>query len=267
MPGFYAAVARYYDSEHQDKTDDLELYTELAGDTGGPIFEVACGTGRVMLHLARAGYDIDGIDIEPAMLDRARRKAEALPDEARQRLGFHLGDVLKFDTERRYALIILSYNALLHFHRQDDQLALLRRLRGWLADDGLLVIDLVNPGDSFGAQDTDALLLEKTFLDADTGHLVMQYSVSSLDRTEQLLRVTWIYDEIGDDGTVKRTFAPVVYRYIFYYELRLLLMLSGFRVDAVYGSAELDPYEDGSERMVVLAKAEVPGSQPPASGE
>jgi SAM-dependent methyltransferase len=214
MPGFYATIARYYDSEHQDKTDDLEFYGELAADSGGPIFEVACGTGRVMLHLAREGYEVDGIDIEPAMLDRARRKADTLPEDARQRLHFHLGDVLKFDTGQRYKLVILSYNALLHFHEQDDQLALLRRLRRWLADDGLLVIDLVNPGDSFGSQDTDALLLEKTFLDADTGHLVMQYSVSSLDRTEQLLHVTWIYDEVGDDGTVKRTFAPVVYRFI-----------------------------------------------------
>lgn len=266
MPGFYATVARYYDAEHQDKTDDLELYSELAADTGGPIFEVACGTGRVMLHLAQERYDVDGIDIEPAMLDRARRKADALPDEVRARLHFHQGDVLRFDTERRYKLVILSYNALLHFHEQDDQLALLRRLRRWLADDGLLVIDQVNPGDSFGAQDTDALLLEKTFLDPDSGHLVMQSSVSSLDRTEQLLRVTWIYDEVGDDGIVKRTFAPVVYRYIFYYELRLLLLLAGFTVQAVYGSTELDPYEDGCDRMVVLARpAAVSSSQSPVS--
>lgn len=266
MPGFYATIARYYDSEHQDKTDDLELYLELAADKNGSIFEVACGTGRVMLHLAKAGYDVHGIDIEPAMLERAQQKADMLPESVRSRLHFHLGDVLKFDTDQRYAMIILSYNALLHFHKQDDQLALLRRLRRWLADDGLLVIDMVNPGASFGAQDTDALLLEKTFLDADTGHLVMQYSVSSLDRTEQLIRVTWIYDEISDDGVVKRTFAPVVYRYIFYYELRLLLMLAGFEVNNVYGSTELDPYEDGSERMVVLAMpAEVSSSQSPVS--
>lgn len=254
MPGFYATIARYYDAEHQDKTDDLELYSELAAEHGEPIFEVACGTGRVLLHLAQAGYEAHGIDIEPAMLDRARHKADALPEDVRSRLRFFQGDVLKFDTEQRYPLLILSYNALLHFHEQDDQLALLRRLRRWITDDGLLVIDMVNPGDSFGAQDTDALLLEKTFLDPDSGHLVMQSSVSSLDRTEQLLRVTWIYDEVTADGTVKRTFAPVVYRYIFYYELRLLLLLAGFEVDGVYGGTEFEPYEDGCDRMVVLAK-------------
>lgn len=254
MPGFYATIARYYDAEHQDKTDDLDLYSDLAAEYGEPILEVACGTGRVMLRLAREGYRVHGIDQEPAMLDRARRKADMLPEDVRDKLHFHQADVLKFDTDMRFKLVLVPYNGLLHFLDQDDQLALLRRLRRWIQDDGLLVCDLVNPGETFGAQDTDALLLEKTFIEPETGHLVMQHSVTSLDRTEQLLRVTWIYDEVTGDGTVKRTFAPVVFRFIFYSELRLLLKLAGFEVESVYGSTEFEPYEDGSERMIVFAK-------------
>ncbi|NWG15364.1 MAG: class I SAM-dependent methyltransferase [Chloroflexi bacterium] len=254
MPGFYATIARYYDAEHQDKTDDLDLYSDLAAEYGEPILEVACGTGRVMLRLARAGFQVHGIDQEPAMLDRARHKARSLPEDAQDRLHFHQADVLKFETDLRFRLVLVPYNGLLHFLDQDDQLALLRRLRRWTQNDGLLVLDLVNPGDAFGAQDTDALLLEKTFIEPETGHLVMQHSVSGLDRTEQLLRVTWIYDEVTGDGTVKRTFAPVVFRYIFYYELRLLLRLAGFAVESVYGGTEFEPYEDGCERMIVFAK-------------
>jgi hypothetical protein len=82
----------------------------------------------------------------------------------------------------------------------------------------------------------------------------MQYSISTLDRTDQLLRINWIYDEVTGDGTVKRTIAPVTFRFFFYSEVRLLLQLSGFTVEAVYGSPELDPYEDGCERMIVLAR-------------
>jgi SAM-dependent methyltransferase len=253
MAGFYAAVARYYDAEHRDKTDDLDLYSELSAEYGGPILEVACGSGRVMLHLAQEGYEVHGIDIEPAMLELARAKAERRPD-LRERLHFYEGDVLSFDTEKRFRLALVPYNGLMHFHEQEDQLELLRRLRRWLMADGLLALDLPNPADAFAAQDTDAMLLEKTFLEPETGHLVMQYSVSSLDGTEQLLRVTWIYDEVTGDGTVKRTFAPVIFRYFFYAELRLLLELAGFTVEAVYGSPELDLYEDGCERMIVLAK-------------
>ncbi|HEX2907635.1 MAG TPA: class I SAM-dependent methyltransferase [Phototrophicaceae bacterium] len=254
MPGFYATVARYYDAEHQDKTDDLELYSDLAAEYGSPIFEVACGTGRVMLRLAQEGYEIHGIDIEPAMLDFAQSKVEVLPDDLKKNLKLILGNVLQYETDQRYNLILVPYNGLLHFHNQDDLLRLLRKLRGWLTADGLLVLDQANPADAFGSQDTDAMILEKTFLEPETGHLVMQYSVSSLDRTAQMLQVNWIYDEVTADGTIKRTLAPVLFRYVFYSELRLLLQLAGFEVEAVYGSLDFEPYEDGCERMLVLAK-------------
>lgn len=250
---FYVTIARYYDAEHQDKTDDLLMYSELANEYGGPVFEVGSGTGRVMFHLAKAGYEVHGIDIEPAMLDRARKLAESQP-ALKSRLTFIQDDVLKYKTDKRYPLVIVPYNGLMHFHDQEQQLKLLRRLHDLTADDGLLVLDLPNPADAFAAQDTDAMIFEKTFLEPDTGHLVMQYSVSSVDRTDQLIRINWIYDEVGGDGTVKRTLAPVIFRFFFYAEVRLLLQASGFTVEAVYGSPELDPYEDVCERMIVFAR-------------
>ena len=254
---FYVTIARYYDAEHQDKTDDLLMYAELAAEYGGPIFEVGSGTGRVMFHLAKAGYDVHGIDIEPAMLDRARQRAQEEPS-LKKRLQFIQNDILKFKTDQKYPLVIVPYNGLMHFHAQQQQIDVLRRLHDLMTPDALLVLDLPNPADAFAAQDSDAMIFEKTFLEPDTGHLVMQYSVSNLDRTEQLIRINWIYDEVGGDGTVKRTFAPVVFRYFFYSEVQLLLQVSGFTVEAVYGSPELDPYEDGCERMIVFAR---PGIQ------
>ncbi|MBL8161169.1 MAG: class I SAM-dependent methyltransferase [Anaerolineae bacterium] len=251
MSGFYVTVARYYDAEHQDKTDDLDMYTELAAEYDGPIFEVGCGTGRVLLHLARAGNEVDGIDLEAAMLDRARRKLEAQPLPNARLIQ---GDVLKYKAERQYNLVLLSYNALMHFHGQAQQIELLRRLRALVSNEGLLVIDLPNPADSFAAQDSDAMIFEKSFIEPESGHLVMQSSISQLDRTEQMLHTQWIYDEISSDGTVRRTLAPVDFRYFFYSELRLLLQLTGFSVMAAHGSPELDVYEDGCERLIVFAR-------------
>lgn len=250
---FYATIARYYDAEHQDKTDDLMMFTALAAEYGDPIFEVASGTGRVQFHLAQEGYEVHGIDIEPAMLERAQSRAEQSP-KLKDKLKFIQGDILKYTTKQRYKLVLFPYNGLMHFHEQEKQLTLLRRLRALMTDDGLLVLDLPNPADSFAAQETDALIFEKTFLEPDTGHLVMQYSVSHLDRTEQLLHITWLYDEVDGTGTVKRTFAPVIFRYFFFSELSLLLNVAGFEVAEVYGSTDLDPYEDGCERLIVFAK-------------
>jgi SAM-dependent methyltransferase len=254
MPGFYATIARFYDAENADKTDDLAFYSELAAEYGDPILDVGCGTGRVMLHLAQEGYQVHGIDNEAAMLERAKLKLDGAPHGLRDRLTFYLGDVLTYELDQQFKLALLPYNGLMHFHRQETQLALLRRLRQWTLPDGLLVLDLPNAGETFASQDSEALTLERTFIEPETGHLVMQQAVSLLDRVEQLMRVTWIYDEITGEGAIKRTVAPILFRYYFCPEVQLLLSQTGFEVQDVYGDVDGSPFEDGCPRMIVLAK-------------
>lgn len=253
MPGFYATVARFYDAENRDKDDDIDLYLELAEEYGGPILDVGCGTGRVMFPLADAGYEVYGIDSEQAMLDRLVHHLSLQPDLRDHVHPIH-GDLLTYEMDRIYKLTLVSYNGLMHFHEQETQIKLLKQLRKWTDDEGLLVLDLPNAGEVFATQDTEALIMERTFLEPETGHMVMQQSVSYLDRTDQLLRVTWIYDEITADGTIKRTYAPLILYYYFYNEVRLLLAEAGFQVAGVYGDTQLGPYEDGCERMVIFAK-------------
>ncbi len=253
MSNFYATIARYYDSEHADKTEDLVLYSELAEEFGEPILIVGSGTGRLMLHLAQEGYHVHGIEIEPAMLERARAKREALP-HLKDLLSFHQGDALKVPLDGKFKLAIIPYNTLMHFHDQSVQRTLLKRLREWVAPGGALVIDLPNAGDAFAAPDTEAVTLERTFLEEETGHLVMQQSVSRIDRAEQMMHVTWIYDEIGDEGALTRTVVPVLIRYFFLAEMRLLLEVCGFRIEDVYGDFDRSPFDESAPRMVVVAK-------------
>lgn len=253
---FYAHVARFYDAENSDKTDDIAFYEELAEEYPGAILDVGCGTGRVVLPLARAGLNVHGIDNNGEMLRQARRHIESEPN-AFASLTLHEGDVLgdvTFDTP--FSMVLFTYNLLMHFHQQADQLNLLRRARGWIADDGVLVIDLPNAGEIFATPDSDAINLERTFVEAENGHLVLQQAVSTLDRATQFMRVTWIYDETLGDGTVKRTVAPTLFRYFFPYEVQLLLKMTGFRIEQMYGDVDGSPFEDGCPRMVVLASPE-----------
>ena len=253
MSAFYTRAARFYDAETSDKTDDLRLYQRLAAQYPGEILDVGCGTGRVLIHLAQAGCQAHGIDCDAAMLARLARKLREMP-HLQEHISYAHADALDYDCGREFGLILLSYNALMHFHEQASQIALLGKLRGWLADEGRLVIDLPNAGDAFASQDTDALTLERIFLEPESGHQIMLQSVSCLDRVTQVLHVDWIYDEIDGEGRVRRMTAPHRLRYFFLPELTLLLKLCGFAVDAVYGDAEGAPFEDGCERMIVLAE-------------
>jgi SAM-dependent methyltransferase len=253
MSAFYEIVARYYDAETSAKTDDLIMYSELAEQYGAPILDVGCGTGRVLLHLAQEGYQVHGVDDSKQMLVRLQNKLNAMPHLA-ENITYDQADILTYRAPQPFSMILLTYNALMHFHTQEVQIQLLQTLRTMLADDGLLVIDLPNAGETFATQDTDSLILDRTFIEPESGHMVMLQSVSYLDRTTQLLRAQWIYDELQPDGTVKRLFVPHVLRYYFYPEMQLLLEKAGFAVEVVYGDTEQGDFEDGCERMVIYAR-------------
>ncbi len=250
---FYDTIARYYDAENEDMTDDLALYSELAAEVGDPILDIGCGTGRVMLHLAMEGHRAAGLDISSAMLARGRRKLKNRID-LQDLVTFYEGNALDYPLTERYPLILIPYNGLMHFRTVEEQNKLLRHMASSLTDDGLLVIDLPNAGEMFATIDDGAVTLERSFLEPESGHLVMQQSVSTLNRTEQLQYITWIYDEIGTNAVVQRTVAPLTLRYIFPTELDLLLQINGFTRTERFGEYDQSPFEEGCSRMIVLAR-------------
>jgi ubiquinone/menaquinone biosynthesis C-methylase UbiE len=99
-----------YDITCQGLDYGIDFYVGLAREAKGPVLDVACGTGRILLPVLQAGADADGLDLFQPMLDTARRKADAL--------GFaptlQRGDMADFQMPRRYALVMITFNAFCH---------------------------------------------------------------------------------------------------------------------------------------------------------
>ena len=121
MSAFYTAVARFYDAENRDKTDDLAMYSRLAADCKGDILDVGCGTGRVLIHLAQEGHNVHGIDNDRRMLDRLERKLDRRP-QLREKISIVNANVLHHEIESEFHLLLLTYNALMHFREQEQQI-------------------------------------------------------------------------------------------------------------------------------------------------
>src|ERR687889_1150213 len=128
-----------YDWRYSSGTG-VAFYAALARETGGPVLEIACGTGRVAIPIARQGFAVTGLDVVPGMLERARGKAAGLP------IRWVEGDARDFDLgEERFRLIFLTGNAFQAFLTNADQEALLGRVRTHLHDEGLFAFETRNP--------------------------------------------------------------------------------------------------------------------------
>src|ERR1700758_2954110 len=100
----YRTTAKYYDAAYVAKQDlvDAPFYVELARKHAGPVLEIGCGTGRVLLPIARVGIEIHGVDNSPAMLDVLKTRIENEPSEVRRRVLLHQGDMREFRLSGKY---------------------------------------------------------------------------------------------------------------------------------------------------------------------
>jgi len=248
----YDSYARFYDLDLGDMDADLLMIQQYAVRCGSPILELACGTGRVLLPLARQGYDVTGVDVSEAMLAVARRKVAAEGLEKRVTLVHQ--DMRELALDGRFNLAFVAVNSFMHLLTTDDQMAALGGVRQHLQPGGLLLLDLFNPDLGRLLDARGQVYLDKVFTDPGTGHSLMRFSTQRVELSKQTLRVSYIVDELDEEGGVRRTLFPYSIRYLFRSELELLLRQAGFAVEAIYGSYDLDEFDDDSEKMIAVAR-------------
>jgi SAM-dependent methyltransferase len=214
--------------------------------------ELGCGTGRLLLPLARAGFSITGVDMSPRMLEVAQAKVDGagLDDQ----ITLVQADMREVNLPQHYRLAFIAINSFMHLTTLEDQLAALRVWRKLLLPGGLLIIDVDNPDPRHLLEADGRLDLQGRWFDPDTGATVLKHMSRTLDAARQLQHVLFIYDEVFPDGQMRRTLAPFQARYLYRYEGELLLNKAGFTPEQVYGSYDLDPYGSDSERMIFVAR-------------
>ncbi|MBI4495137.1 MAG: class I SAM-dependent methyltransferase [Chloroflexi bacterium] len=251
MDDLFAPIAPFYDWEHAGFQDDIPLYRAFARRCGGPVLELACGTGRVLLPLAEE-VEIEGLDASAAMLAIARAKLRAAglkPERAR----VHQADLLSFQLGRRFGMAFIALDSFGLLLRRRDQVAALRRAREHLAEGGLLLVDVSN-GNLRGGGPSSEFSHQLSAPFPPSGHLLAKFIASETDVAEQLDTLTYFYDETLESGTVKRVVATLALRYFGRFELELLLEQGGFTVEELYGSYDLQPFGPTSERLIAVAR-------------
>jgi SAM-dependent methyltransferase len=251
-----ALLAELYDLEHDAITEDRGFYREWARRTHGATIDLGCGSGRLFGELLRGGArKIVGIDGSQALLDRALvriledERLRAARDDGRIELA--RGDVRTVRHPQRFALAILA-GVIAHLDGPEDALRAMTAARRLLQADGVLILDTIGPG---GLPKQDLPLSIDWQRPMGDRRVVRRSRLVRAEAPEGL-RVEYftLTDVVGADGTIARL--PAGFR-LWYPSPMALIGLANeaeLEVEATFGSHDLDPLGDRSERCIVVLR-------------
>ncbi len=256
LDAFYKLIAPYYDEDYAPLLGgkDIVFYRRLAEESGGPVFEMGCGTGRVLLPLARAGIAMHGMDSSQAMLDHLCVSLRSEPAEVRERVSLTQGDIRYDDVGLRFPLVIAAGNVLHSFLEREDQRAWFRNARRHLAPGGAFCFDVFQFDYRRLLLPPHAWNVDVDRTDPQTGHRTRRFSRCLHEPEFQRFRVEmrWVTEDSAG-GTVSQQSGSVMQRWFTRGELECLFEMEGFRIVDYWGSFEREPFGGGSPQQIVRA--------------
>ncbi|MGQ4833967.1 MAG: class I SAM-dependent methyltransferase [Candidatus Asgardarchaeia archaeon] len=243
----YDTFSEIYDYFYQH-TEDIEFYSRMAEKYGDPILELACGTGRVLLELAKNGFRITGLDISESMLNILRKKLEKLEESVRSNIEIVKEDMRNFDLKKTFQLIIMPFSSIVHILTVDDALKTFRRVYQHLRDTGVFIFDTFDPKLEY--------LIQRTRKDFDirdvNGGKIVLWENTKYDLTNHFIFVKR-YGFVKINDTKKEFIWETKLRYWFKTELELLLRMAGFNNIKTHGGFNLEPYSYEKGRIIIIA--------------
>ena len=222
----YDKIARLYDPWSRSVVEDVPFYLDEARSSGGPVLELAVGTGRIAVPIAASGIPVVGVDLSEGMLQVARERAQEIGAE----LDLRYGDMRDPPVEGTFPLVLVPFRSMLHMETDADRRAVLRAIKRHLAPDGRLIFDVFAPA-ADDIEDTHGKWIEREpgiWERADWNEQTRTLVLRVRDETaESEMSLAWLS-------------MP---------EWRLLLAEEGFEVDALYGWFDRSPWAGGEDSI------------------
>jgi SAM-dependent methyltransferase len=232
MNSFGADVAAVYDDELRgDESETVACLLRLAA--GGPVLELAVGTGRIALPLSAHGVQVDGVDQSAAMVERLRAKPGG------DRISVTAGDMAEVPVSGNYRLIYLVYNTFYNLLTQDDQVRCFENVARHLTDDGVFLVEAELPNAMYRLRDHNYVDAEKVELHKVT------LDVGRYDPVTQLLDESHV--TLSRDGI---RVSPIVQRYAWPSEMDLMARIAGLRLHERWAGWSHEQFNARSVRHV-----------------
>ena len=241
-------LAQLYHIHHSRHDEDLPFWLNLAARQKGPILELGCGTGRVLIALARAGYTAYGLDSDTGMLAVLQQQIDL---GLAVHCHFFQADMAAFHLAQPFPLILLPCNTLSALPAETRRAAL-ERIRGHLSPGGLFAASLPNPAQLGRMPRRAEAEIEEVFPHPVDGEPV-QVS-SNWQRSTGQITISWHYDHLLPDGRVERFTARICHTLMPVQSYINEITDAGLRIDALYGDFDQSGYEEDSPSLIILAR-------------
>jgi SAM-dependent methyltransferase len=246
-----------YDYEYRRRRADVNFYRSLATElSGGPgtVLELACGSGRITLGLAREGHRVVATDVSAPMLERARARLGRLGRGARDRVLLVRTDMRQFAFTRRFPLVVSAFNSFEHLYTRVELAACLARVHAHLEPGGYLAFDVQNPDLRWLSRDPARRWARTRFTHPGTGERMIYSTNHIYDPVSQVVVIRLYYQRLGDDGRPRgrEQVVTLSQRKYFPAELEALVAGAGFRVERRFGDFDGEPLEGESESQVLV---------------
>lgn len=228
----YDSIAGIYDPWSASVVEDIAFYVDEARRYGGPVVELAVGSGRIAVPIARAGISVIGVDLSPGMLSVASALAEE--HGVSDLLDLRVGDLREPPLEGPVPLVICPFRSLLHMPDEDEKLRALRAAHDLLEPGGHLIFDVFAPS-SEDIAETNGLWLER---EQDI------FERADWDEASRTLRLSV---RSGDSA------ASMDLHWLSAIEWRRLIDEAGFDVAGLYGWFDRRPFK-GDEDMIWVCR-------------
>ncbi len=264
MNNLFQSTADYYDMDVSSMADhDLAFYLEYARRNQRGILEVACGTGRVTIPLARAGHRVWGIDLSPAMLAVMERKLRGLPQDVRSRIRITRANMADFSLKRTFDLIIIPFRGLQALTDPDDVLRCLGAVRRHLVDDGVFILDVFDPGPDVTATSRPDDQVDWVRRNPETGETITRtHRERRVDAARQVIHSQVALHISGGKRPDRTLTDDFSLRYYYRHQLEILLPSAGYAIEAEYGYYDKRRIGTGSEFILVCRKSRREGLFP-----
>jgi SAM-dependent methyltransferase len=241
-------VPLLYDAHHSLLANDIPFWLALAKDRGGPILELGCGTGRILIKLAEDGFRAFGLDNDQEMLLYLYERAGSLLPV---RPAVFQADMEAFHLDQKFPLIIMPCNTLSTLSEASRKIVF-QKVKDHLSAGGLFAASLPNPAALVDLEPAGENEVEEVFYLSEDGRSV-QVS-SQWEKEADWFHLHWIYDLLESDGRIQRFEILTSHSLDSVSVYQSDLASAGLRVANLFGGPDFSPYEEDSEDLIILAE-------------